>query len=396
MPTSGPITPSCPGVPSRVIQGFFPGGQPRTLQPTVTRESRPVCPPPSVAPVQPRMSGVQPATAPGRANPIQPASRAGMPSTGPQPILPNSQRQGSVQRLTAARPTIARPILPGGARAAAVQPLTAAKPGLPQPILPQRPSPTAVQARADNAYAPPANFSFKPRGSGQPLPEPVQKKMEAFFNTNFADVRIHVGPEASSIGALAFTHGTDLYFAPGQYNPQTNGGQQLLGHELTHVVQQRADRVPNPLGTVVAVVQVPALEAEAERVGMRAASAAVPIQAKEAGFRSVVRRSPTSNPMPNAVITNGNSFGGRTHQPNVQGRLGFVSSSKSIAGARPFARSVQRTIEVATVKYSAARLVVARYQDRDPEFKALIELDKTNPTFTTMEELDIAVTNKIA
>ena len=98
--------------------------------------------------------------------------------------------------------------------------------------------------------------------------------MESFFNTSFADVRVHVGQEAQSDRRLAFTHGTDLYFAPGQYNPQSSQGQQLLGHELTHVLQQRAGRVRNPLGSGVAVVQDPALEAEAERMGLRAASAA--------------------------------------------------------------------------------------------------------------------------
>ncbi len=115
------------------------------------------------------------------------------------------------------------------------------------------------------------------------MPRAVQEKMEAFFGTSFADVRVHVGNEASSIGALAFTHGTDLYFAPGQYNPQTVPGQQLLGHELTHVVQQRAGRVRNPIASGVAVVQDPALEAEAERMGTCVATASPPIQAKRAG-----------------------------------------------------------------------------------------------------------------
>jgi GNAT superfamily N-acetyltransferase len=96
--------------------------------------------------------------------------------------------------------------------------------------------------------------------------------MEAAFGTSFADVRVHVGPEAASIGALAFTHGSDLYFAPGQYNPQTQHGQRLLGHELAHVLQQRAGRVHNPLGSGLAVVQDAALEAEAERKGQRAAT----------------------------------------------------------------------------------------------------------------------------
>jgi|GEM_PF-5787604 len=146
----------------------------------------------------------------------------------------------------------------------------------------------AVQPRAGGAFALPAGFRLRTSGSGQSLPVLVQKKMESFFNTSFADVRIHVGHEAPSIGALAFTHGTDLYFAPGQYNSQSTYGHQLLGHELTHVVQQRAGRVRNPLGTGVAVVQDPALEAEAERMGRLAASAAMPIQAKPAGTGPVV------------------------------------------------------------------------------------------------------------
>jgi hypothetical protein len=71
---------------------------------------------------------------------------------------------------------------------------------------------------------------------------------------------------------------------PAQYNLQSTHGQKLLGHELAHVVQQRAGRVRNPMGSGIAVVQDPALEAEAERLGLRATTAAVPIQAKPAGM----------------------------------------------------------------------------------------------------------------
>jgi hypothetical protein len=110
------------------------------------------------------------------------------------------------------------------------------------------------------------------RGAGQTIPEPVRQKMEKALGADFSDVRIHVGPEASSIGALAFAHGSDIYFASGQYSPHTTHGQRLLGHELTHVVQQRAGRVRNPFGSGVAVVQDPNLEAEAERLGMLAAA----------------------------------------------------------------------------------------------------------------------------
>jgi ribosomal protein S18 acetylase RimI-like enzyme len=100
--------------------------------------------------------------------------------------------------------------------------------------------------------------------------------MESALGASFSDVRIHVGPEASAIGAIAFTWGSDIHFAPGQYNPHTQEGQALLGHELTHVVQQRAGRVANPFGSGVAVVQDQGLEAEADRLGRQAAMHRVP------------------------------------------------------------------------------------------------------------------------
>jgi len=107
--------------------------------------------------------------------------------------------------------------------------------------------------------------------AGKPLPLSVQRKMEALFGEDFSDVRIHSGPQAHSIGAIAFTLGSSIYFAPGHYSPDTPRGHQLIGHELTHVVQQRAGRVRNPQGGL-AVVQDHALEAEAERMGTRAAT----------------------------------------------------------------------------------------------------------------------------
>jgi hypothetical protein len=38
--------------------------------------------------------------------------------------------------------------------------------------------------------------------------------MEAALGANFADVRVYVGPQAERIGAIAFTVGSDIYFAP--------------------------------------------------------------------------------------------------------------------------------------------------------------------------------------
>jgi hypothetical protein len=68
--------------------------------------------------------------------------------------------------------------------------------------------------------------------------------MEARFGHDFASVRIHTDARAATsaeaVGARAYTVGTDVVFAPGQYAPGTRDGAWLLAHELTHVLQQGA------------------------------------------------------------------------------------------------------------------------------------------------------------
>jgi hypothetical protein len=128
--------------------------------------------------------------------------------------------------------------------------------------------------------------SLHPKSGGIPLPKDVLSKMEGAFGASFSDVRVHVGSEAASIGAIAFTWGSNIHFAPGQYNPQTPHGQFLLGHELTHVVQQRAGRVSNPFGAGVAVVQDHALEAEADRMGRLAAMSPATVSGTSASGRA--------------------------------------------------------------------------------------------------------------
>ncbi len=228
----------------------------------------------------------------------------------PQPILPNrpgigpghGPHSGIAQPRSQGMP---QPILPArpGARAEVGQPQA-----MPKPILPAR---DAVGARSRGGVIQGAftggrprlpmraprpgqkgTFQLKPAaplGNATPLPDDfaggrsfapgkrmaptIQAKMESVFGTSFADVRIHEGPEAASIGALAFTQGSSIYFAPGQYNPTTPHGQRLLGQQLAHVVQQRSGRVRNPFGAGTAVVHDPLLKAEADMMGSRAAMA---------------------------------------------------------------------------------------------------------------------------
>jgi hypothetical protein len=104
--------------------------------------------------------------------------------------------------------------------------------------------------------------------------------MESLFRTSFADVRVHVGPHVTAIGATSYTQGTNIHFAPGQYAPENGVGRQRLAHELAHVVQQRLGRVRNPFSGGVAVVHDAGLEAEAQRFARGAAMA--PLQPRPA------------------------------------------------------------------------------------------------------------------
>lgn len=82
---------------------------------------------------------------------------------------------------------------------------------------------------------------------GKPLDSDVRANMEQKFGTSFADVRIHANPHADQLNraldARAFTKGRDIFFRQGEYQPGTAGGDRLLAHELTHVVQQSAGTI---------------------------------------------------------------------------------------------------------------------------------------------------------
>ena len=106
--------------------------------------------------------------------------------------------------------------------------------------------------------------------SGHRLPESIRRRMETLFDQSFATVRIHpdlrVLAGAVPARAAAWTIGENIYFAPGFYDAHSGSGMELLGHELAHVLQQRFGRVSGALN------RDPALEAEAEIAGRRAAT----------------------------------------------------------------------------------------------------------------------------
>ncbi len=88
-------------------------------------------------------------------------------------------------------------------------------------------------------------------GSGSPMPGETRMKMETAFGKDFSDVRIHQDSSAIALSeelqAKAFTHGSNIYFNKGNFDPASLNGMHLLGHELTHVVQQSGGNGHQPV-----------------------------------------------------------------------------------------------------------------------------------------------------
>lgn len=80
------------------------------------------------------------------------------------------------------------------------------------------------------------------KGLGQSLPANIQREFGHKMGADFSQVRIHTDGHAArlatDLSAHAFTHGTDIYFNNGKYNPDTSDGKFLLAHELAHTMQQ--------------------------------------------------------------------------------------------------------------------------------------------------------------
>lgn len=118
----------------------------------------------------------------------------------------------------------------------------------------------AVQAmgRADTGAVARPEAMLGALDSPSSLPAAQQLTMERHFGHSFRNVKIHTNPRANalaaSLGAQAFTYGSDIAFAAGRFRPGTSDGEWLIAHELTHVVQQRqglaGDTVRRGIGRV--------------------------------------------------------------------------------------------------------------------------------------------------
>ena len=105
------------------------------------------------------------------------------------------------------------------------------------------------------------------RGGGRPLDGALSEQLRPALGESLHDVRVHTDEGAAAlaraVSAHAFTVGKDIFFASGEYRPGSRDGQELIAHEVAHVVQQRDAPASGPL-----TVSQPgdALEREAEAV----------------------------------------------------------------------------------------------------------------------------------
>ena len=109
------------------------------------------------------------------------------------------------------------------------------------------------------------------QGGGTPLPGGVRRQLEQGLNADLSRVRVHTDTEAHklslSVGAVAFTTGSDIFFQQGRYDPASRAGLELLAHEVTHTVQQAQGRVRQG-----GIDPDAGLEQEARQLGAKLAS----------------------------------------------------------------------------------------------------------------------------
>lgn len=132
-----------------------------------------------------------------------------------------------------------------------------------------------VKSKADgDSFTPPKAASTQNKG----LPSGLQSNMEHSLGQDFSNVSVYTNSQkAVQMNARAYTQGEKVHFAPGEFNPNSSQGKNLIGHEFTHVAQQRAGVVKptKVLQKGVAINDSENLEQEADFFGKKAAKGEV-------------------------------------------------------------------------------------------------------------------------
>ena len=130
----------------------------------------------------------------------------------------------------------------------------------------------SAYGKSENLSASPSVFLLSEEmtaewiAGGESLPDSLRLDLEALFQTNLKDIKIHESEAPSSINALAFAYGEHLHFTPGFFSPFTPDGRKILIHEITHFIQQKIGTALNPFGCGTVILENHQLEIEADLI----------------------------------------------------------------------------------------------------------------------------------
>ncbi|RXH56523.1 DUF4157 domain-containing protein [Granulicella sibirica] len=182
---------------------------------------------------------------------------------------------------------------------------------------------------------------------GRPLDAQTRSQMEPHLGYDLSSVRVHTDQDAASsaraVQAVAYTAGSHIAFDTGRYSPGTLSGQQLMAHELTHVVQQSQGPVAgNSIGDGVQVSHPSdSFEREARAVGDAAT------QERTGGNECKATRRPAS------LSSNGRAAEGMSVQrvePNAaQIQSQTDSAATSASAAKTSAKAADASAAIAGV-----------------------------------------------
>jgi len=104
------------------------------------------------------------------------------------------------------------------------------------------PRPTSTSSADSSTFA--VDRHELRRAPGIAMSPSTREPFEERMGRSFSGVRVHVGAEADALAqrlhARAFTHRRDIYFARGEFRPETREGRGLIAHELAHTLQPQA------------------------------------------------------------------------------------------------------------------------------------------------------------
>jgi outer membrane protein OmpA-like peptidoglycan-associated protein len=181
----------------------------------------------------------------------------------------------------------------------------------------------------DSAGEAPADVGMAPASH-------VRAQVEATTGGDLSAARVHTGAEsqaeASALRARAFTVGSDIHFAAGQYQPGTPAGDALIAHELVHTLQQGGGEPTAQLKASDVSQEGDAAEVEADRIAHAAVSGAATRMAPVARAAPIARTPETLSGNP-AELTDASGTATTSHRAVTLGDSVNPPAAATAAGA---------------------------------------------------------------